>query len=238
MAKVLSDYEVVLTSLIQDAANKLSIDDRQEAIRNAVAEHSRLFPLTRRRSLLGSGSAVLSTPTGWVDEFSTVRQIEYPVGEDTPQYLDAEDWLLVSSPTASTTYQIRYLGGSIATSQRLNLEWTVPHVVSEITGTIADPIYRAVATLGASYACLSLAGYFTQSGDPMISIDSQSAPSKARDYMTLADRYRARYRLAVGLGPEDQGADVVAAGVFADVPAQTYQWGERFLLHPWTRRRW
>jgi len=238
MAKVLSDYEVVLAALIQDSAQKLTIEARQEAIQNAVAEHSRLFPLTRRRSLAGSGTAVLGTPTGWVDEFSSVRQIEYPVGADIPHYLEAEDWLLISSPTSSTTYQIRYLGGSIATSQRLNLEWTVPHVVSETTGTIADPIYRAVATLGASYACLALAGYFTQSGDPMISIDSQSAPSKARDYRELAKEYRSRYRLMIGLGPEDQGADVIAAGVFADVPSQTYQWGERFLLHPWTRRRW
>lgn len=231
--KALNDYDEVLKALIQDKATKLDMADRREAILQAVSEHSKVRPLVKRRSLLGLGSSILGTPTGWDSDFSTVLSIEYPVGQVPPTYLEPEAWLLTSSPTALTPYHLVFPGHHIGTGERLNLEWSVPHTVGESTGTIPDGHYRAVAMLGASYACLQLAGYYSQAGDPLISLDSQNPGSKADQYMRLAREYQHRYREFFGLGPANgkDGAAVAAAGILVDIDRRD-SWGNDFFAHP------
>jgi hypothetical protein len=236
MATVI-DYFTVLDALVQDQAKKLNTPARFEAVAQAVAEHSRVKPIIRRRSLSGTGSYTLGTPTGWDNDFSSIESLEYPVGQRPPSYLKADTWLLTSSPTALTRYQIQLADVSPATAERINIAWTVPHVVNEAGSTIPEGHYRAVATLGASYACLMLAGFYSQQGEPMISIDSQNPGSKARDYMALAKTFRGSYLRFFGINEDDTGS-VPAAGIFAPIE-HNYQWGGDFMGHlrSWRRRR-
>lgn len=236
MARLL-DYFLVINALVQDQAQKLATTDRMEAVQLAVAEHSRVKPIVKHRSLPGTGTYTLGTPTGWDTEFSQVAQIEYPVGERPPSYLRPDQWLMVSSPTATTRYQIQFQEVSPATAERVNVSWTMPHTVSEATATIPEGHYRAVATLGASYACLMLAGYYSQQGEPMIAIDSQNASTKARDYMALARTLKSHYNAFFGIH-EDDTAGVQAASTSAEI-THNYQWGGDLMAHPvtWRRRR-
>lgn len=234
MGQGLVDFDIVVQSIIQDGAQKLTVNSRFDAIRDAVAEHAHLIPFTRRRSIFGTGSAILATPTGWVDEFSAVQRIEYPLGTNPPTYLQSSDWTLISSPTASTTYQIQFLSLSLATAQRVNLEWTIPHTIDESTSTIPEAQFRPVAWLASSYALLQLSAFYNQSGDSTISIDSQDAGSKGRDYLALARELRSRYRLWFGLGVEGEKSDVQAAGIFVDLDRKTSYRGDWF-MHP---NRW
>jgi hypothetical protein len=231
------DYFLVIDQLIQDQAGKLSTVGRVEAVQLAVAEHSRIKPILRRRSLSGTGTYTLGTPTGWDDEFSSVESIEYPVGQRPPSYLDSDAWLLVSSPTAPTRYQIQFQDVAPATAERINLAWTRPHVVTDAGSTIPEGHYRAVATLGASYACLMLAGFYSQQGEPMISIDSQSPGSKARDYMALAKTLRGSYSRFFGLSESESGANATPAGGMFVPIEHNYQWGGDLMQHPRIFRR-
>jgi hypothetical protein len=235
----LTDYFLVINEMIQDQARKLTDSSRFEAVAQAVAEHSRIQPIIRSRSLSGTGTYTLGTPTGWDNEFSSIDTIEYPVGQRPPSYLASDAWLLVSSPTATTRYQIQLQHVSPGTAERVNIAWTVPHVVSHSESTIPEGHYRAVATLGASYACLMLAGFYSQQGEPMISIDSQNPGSKARDYMALAKLLRGSYNRFFGISESASGVNSVpAAGVFSPVE-ENYQWGGDLMAHPrhWRRRR-
>jgi hypothetical protein len=230
MGQGLYDFDTVVQAIIQDGAGKLSVASRLEAIRDAVAEHAHLVPILRRRYLYGTGSTILGTPTGWVDEFSAVQRIEFPVGTNPPTYLQTQDWTLLSSPTAATTYQIQFVSMSLGTGQRVNLEWTIPHTIDETSSTIPDAQFRPVGWLASSYALLQLAAFYNQSGDSTIGIDSQDPGSKGRDYLALARELRNRYRLFFGLGAENgkAAADVQPAGIFIDLDRKTSYRGNWF----------
>jgi hypothetical protein len=232
----LTDYLTAVGGHIQDQANKLSTDDRLQAVQNAVAEHGRFRPAIKRRSVPGSGTATIGTPTGFVEDFSTILRLEYPVGGVPPTYLAQTDWRFVSSPTALTTYQIQFLTANPGTAQRINVEWTAPHRVTDAEATIPEIHFRPVAALAGSYACLALAGYYAQSGDPLISIDSQNPMTKSAEYRALARELRSSYNRFFGINEKD--ASAVPAGAVIAPMERTYQWGGEFFGHPrWWRRR-
>lgn len=230
----LVDYEQVVDALIQDQADKLDATARQEAIAQAVQEHTRIKPWVRTSTVTGTASAAVSLPTGWQRDVSMIQSIEYPVGELPPTYLEAEDWFLKASPTASAGVRLWLTGVSPATSETLTITWTAPHVVSAATSSIPEGHFRAVATLGASYACLQLAGFYAQAGDATIAIDSQDPRTKSDVYRSLARDFRARYRTFFGLPPDDQELSVPAASIIVDLD-RNYSWGGNMMFHP---RRW
>jgi hypothetical protein len=226
----LFDYTLVVERLVKDEANKLTAADRDEAVQQAVQEHTRTKPWQRATSMLGSGSAVLGLPTGWQVDASILEQIEYPVGTIPPTYLAQDEWRITAAPTAPLGLHLLLFSASPGTAERLNLFWTAPHVVSEATSTIAVGHYRAVAALAASYACLQLAGFYSQAGDPTISLDSQDPRTKAQEYRALAREYRGRYQTFFGLGSEGKAADVQAASVSWDIDRNT-GYRQDFFVH-------
>lgn len=228
----LMDYFLVVDALIQDQVEKLSPDYRHHAIYAAVAEHSRIQPVLQRRTLAGTGTSSISLPTGFVADFSAVQRIEYPVGDIPPSYLSSDEWLLTSTVTGTSISHITFMAVQPGVGEHVRVEWSVPHAVTEAGGTIPEGHYRAVATLGASYACLELSAYYAQSGDPLIAVDSQNPLSKSADYRALAKEYRERYRYFFGLGSEDEaaGTDVTPGNAYAYIPT-SFQWGMPLLTH-------
>ena len=233
--KTRADYRNLLGNLLQDNATKLSASARDDAINAAVTFHSRVKPDYRRRSITGNGSSTIGTPTSWHNDWSVIPSdgIEYPVNKVPPTYLEEDDWLLKESPTASTKYQIVFLGAQPGTGETFNLKWTVPHALgagATASATIVTAHYRPVGMLAASFALEALAAFYTQSGDSTIAVDSMNPQTKEQGYDRLAMRWRKRYQEYFGLS-DDQ---IAPASMWQDVDRLT-SWRGDFFVH---RKKW
>ena len=228
MSKTLADYRVLLGQLLQDNAGKATAGPRDAAINAAVDFHSRVRPHYKRRSITGNGSATIGTPTGWLNEWSQITQIEYPVGKIPPTYLEEDDWLFKESPTASTRYQIVFLNAQPGTGETFNLKWTVPHTLAATAASTTIPTahFRPIGMLAASFALEQLAAFYTQSGDSTIAVDSMNPQTKEQGYDRLAGRWRKRYQEYFGLSDNQ----VAPASVWHDVDRLT-SWNSDFFIH-------
>lgn len=229
MSKTLASYRNLLSNLLQDNTTKLTDSARDDAINAAVDFHSRVRPDYRRRSIAGNASAIIGTPTGWHNDWSQISEIEFPVNQVPPTFLEDDDWLLKESPTASTRYQIMFLNAQPGTGERFNLKWSVPHTLSATAAntTIPTAHFRPVCMLAASFALQQLAAFYTQSGDSTIAADSMNPQTKEQGYDRLAGRWRKRYQEYFGLS-DDQ---VAPASVWQDVDRLTSRRVD-FFTHP------
>src|SRR5882762_5148906 len=102
----LTDFETGVASRIQDSANKLSLADRDDSISQAVKQrYSKDRPRELASDVTANGTASLPLPTGpavppeqFEDGFSTVRAIEFPIGDLPPTYLETDSWMLYRKP--------------------------------------------------------------------------------------------------------------------------------------------
>ena len=86
--KVLSDMRLIMSGLLQDSVGKLSVTTRNQAINSAIKLHDVNIPSKRFHIVTGASEGLMRTPTGWMDEVSHILQIEYPLGDRPPIYLE------------------------------------------------------------------------------------------------------------------------------------------------------
>lgn len=149
----LTDFENAVATRVQDSANKLTIADRDDAISQAVRgrySHDRPRELSSDVSGANPPAALLSLPTGpstpaepWEDGFSTVRSIEFPIGDVPPTYLLEDEWQIYRAPTG---LKLLVMGFMPQASDTLRVIWTVRH-----TPGLLPPV-AATFTLGTSVA--------------------------------------------------------------------------------------
>jgi hypothetical protein len=142
MSTILSDFESRVVTLLKDAAAKLASDDIVAAVLQAAALYSLDRPLTRVSDISGAGSFDLALPTGWVDGFSQVKQIEYPYDSSYPQppTIDNDDWTIYQNPTGKV---LRLLADTPTSGETVRLHFSAPH---RIPSTDAVAIVAYVET--------------------------------------------------------------------------------------------
>jgi hypothetical protein len=212
---IFTDYQTAVASRIQDAANKLSQVDRDDAITQAVKRYSKDRPRELVTDLTGSNpaSAFLALPTGpstppeqFEDGFSLVRYIEFPVGNLPPTYLEGEDWLMYRTPAGM---KIALTSMVPQTTDTLRITWTLRHNPgtsgqNAISTTVPDADFEAVCDLAASFACDKLSAVFARTNDASISADAVSYRSKSQEYASIGKQFKKRYDDHIGI--EDSGS--------------------------------
>lgn len=83
------------TQLIQNSYLRLGTDQKliqdqemRECILDAVLKHSKKFPHEMRYDVIGNGEYRYALPSDWDDDFSTIVDIEYPISNRPPSYID------------------------------------------------------------------------------------------------------------------------------------------------------
>ena len=84
------------TPLIQLLARELLSDVEIKAlIDSAVLEYSKDVPLIKKAETIGNGEYEYSLPSDWINNFSFVDKIEYPAGEQNPNFIDRNEFEVV-----------------------------------------------------------------------------------------------------------------------------------------------
>ena len=91
---ILTDYINKIKKMIKDDSGYLSDDDLNLCLENAVAKLSKDCPLVIDVICNGNNGRDYNLPEEWVEGFSFIQAIEYPVGNSFPEYLEEEEFLI------------------------------------------------------------------------------------------------------------------------------------------------
>lgn len=190
----LADYQQLVDDMVPDQGANITPDVRDRAIENARLRYSsdleRVLVVDVEWLALGYDAPM---PTDWV-EGSSLRQAEYPVGEQPPALVDLA---VYQGPDGLRLAAVEQLdAGSV-----VRVTFAAPHLLQS-TPTAVDTIplkHRlAVAQLAASLLCAQLATRYSGQRDTAIGADVSQAETRAREYSTRAKEYRTGYYIGTG----------------------------------------
>lgn len=204
------------------------------AIDNAIKDHSRNRPLVVVEDETGTGAFdyAISLLASWINDFSGIQSVEYPVDDDdaNPNLLDEDEWVIYEKPAGK---YVRFLSATPETTETFRVTYTTIHTCTDTACTVAAADIEAVQLLAASYFCTFLAVYYAQSQDSTISADSVNHKSKSAEYAARAKTYAAMYKNLMGL--KDSDVTPPASAVIS--LSQNYPGGQDRLTHPRTARK-
>ncbi|MHC4076178.1 MAG: hypothetical protein ACYSRZ_07180 [Planctomycetota bacterium] len=91
LANTYDDTQVIKLinrELLSDTEIKALIDD-------AVLQYSRDIPLEKKLEVVGNNEYEYGLPSDWINEFSIVDKVEYPAGEQIPNFIDQNEFEVV-----------------------------------------------------------------------------------------------------------------------------------------------
>lgn len=244
------DFTTRTVALTQDLAGRLTPTDFLLCIDTAAKQYSVHRPFPGIAEPNGNGTNDIALPTDFVDGFSRVDTVEYPIDSVPAVYVDDNEFevfrkvsglvlrLDTNIPTAAqklrvnyTTYQLIGVDGSPGTPS-----------------TIPDADFEAVCSLAASYACLQISVSFSGGVDPSINADSVDGSRRADEFKQRSEELEQKYLFHLGLGSGRAGGGGMGgrsgrgmplpSGIgqgFVDLDSTLEGSGADFLTHP---KRW
>ena len=225
---MLADYETLVQNLVRDDANRLSLEDIDAAIALALQRYSKDRPQTAVEDLNPTSTTVLPLPDAWEADFSALKSLEYPIGENPPEYIEPTRYALYQAPTAITIKLI----DAVDTTKDVRAAFTIAHVLDATHDTIPLADREAASCWAGALLCDQLAAFYSGGTDSTIQADSVRQQSKSQEYAARAKALRKRY--LDELGVEEKTA--VAAGAVV-VVSPTDSRGQARITHDSTYRR-
>ncbi len=206
---------MALTDLIigkvKDDSGKLDSADFASSATEALNRYSKAAPRIVVADVPGSGSHDCDLPPDWVDGFSDILRVEYPVGRIPANIIDGHDYLVYATPTGK---KLRITLATPDSDELVRQLYTLPHDEDSVPAIDLE----AVANLAASLCLRQLAAAHGQTSDPTIQADVVNYRSKADEFRRLADSFEALYRAHLGIKTNDT---VPAAATVAAPPERT-----------------
>lgn len=206
----LIDY---IRSKVKDDSGKITDpDDLLNAATEALNRYSKVRPhVPLPVDIPGSGSYDCDLPIDWIDGFSDMLQVEFPVDRVPANIIDRRDYSIYAGPTGK---KLRILIAQPDTDEMVRQTYTILH--SEDSVPAVD--LEAVANLAASICLRQLAAAFGQTSDPTIQADTVNYRSKADEFRRLADSFEGLYKTHLGIRDNDT---VAASMTVAPPPDST-----------------
>jgi hypothetical protein len=235
MAHQLDQFKAQRDAVLGDTAGKLPAGRRDVLLTQAILQrYSKDRPRELATDIAGNGTSLLALPSSGGDTFevgfSSVRQIEFPIGSVPPDILLDEDWRLYRDPA---TLKIMILSTTPSASDSLRVTWTARH--NKDGSTVPDADFEAVCDYSVALCYAALAELYTQTGDPSMQADVVNYRSKNQEYLSLAKAAEKRYFNHLGIEPSADGAETGAA-IAAGSLHETMGWGGDRLTHPRSNR--
>jgi len=180
-------------------------DDYKLALSVALDRYSKDKPYVKVQSYDGDGStSVFDLPSDFLDLFSVILKIVYPVDDEIEYLLDPEDWTIRRTPTGLKLY----LSFTPASGEQMWVEYTTKH---EYTYTVdlddtkhlyANSVYSgdetAVLHLMVAELYGMIASHFAQTKDDNLGTEVIQMESKVEKYLKLQEKYENLYLSHMG----------------------------------------
>lgn len=203
MPKTFEQFQTAVDKRVQDSGAKLKPEARDECILQAILQrYSKDRPQENASDVNGNGTALLDLPPGFEDGFSSVRQLEYPIGNVPPTLLADDDWQPYRDTAA---LKIMLLAAKPTASEQVRVTWTKRH--ADDGSTVREADFEAVCDYAAALAFEMLAARHAQTGDATVAADTVNYRTKSQEFMSLAKGARRRYFNHIGLSEDEIGRD-------------------------------
>jgi hypothetical protein len=187
------DYITALGHLVGGSL-PLGEPEKIFAIGAALKKYSAHRPRIVVEDETGNGyfDYLLTLLADWVDGFSTIKTVEYPVDDtdETADLLRDDAWQIYRKPSGKA---LRLLENSPLATESLRITYTALHTCTDAACTVPSYDEEALQILAASIFCDMLAAYFAQTQDSTILADSVYHKSKSAEYSGRARAYRKMY---------------------------------------------
>ena len=234
----LTTFTTALLQMAPEIETDLVQADYEQAVKEALQSYSKQFPDTYTEDITGDGGKYypVSGLAEWVEDFSTVAQIQYPAAtianDEQPQYLESDEYN--SDYWAAQVRYIYFYNIAPAATEAFRILYTIPYVFAGTPSATDIPAqdFYALVKLAACFACRSVAVKYSLIGDSLVSADAASHTTKAQEFQNRADAFCAGYRADMGLPADPNASQVKAAGLFVDKDSvPPWQRGRRYLFH-------
>jgi hypothetical protein len=157
--------------------------DYETFILEAVKEFSKLRPYKRVAKLTGDGNAFFSLPSDWDNDFSWIRELEYPIDQQPPSFIEDKKYKV---DQLDTGWVCRFYGEYYPNiNQDFYLRYVIPHSITNNSSTISDRYKDAVANLAASISCQAIAEKYGHTAESSLDAD-------VINYRTKGDEFASR----------------------------------------------
>jgi len=210
----ISDYKNMLEALVpgqHPIENDVLSNMKEAAIRNAVKAHSKNTPKIIRKMLTGTGDDFIEINNfaGWVDDFSKITAIYYPVS-DIPEELERTKWMSVTEPSGLRVYFRDVLPEA---GEEFYINYTGIYTCDENGCDISEQDNFIVQYLAAGHYALLLTGAYIHNNDSTHNADGINHQSKRSELNLLSTRYINFYNSEMYLKSGVKGAGVTVSSV-------------------------
>lgn len=204
MPKTLTQTRDHVRQLLQisaavEANRVLSNTDIESILSNEVLRRlAEDVPLELVWDIAGDGTAFeWALPVALVPGFSQVRSVEFPAGQRTPVYLEADQWDILR--IAAGAYRFRLYQSTPGAAETVRVLYTGLYTLDDGGGTtVPDHLWPALCLLGAAGCCMTLATQKAGSVDATLIADSQNYRDGQMRFRQQADGFMKQYGALIG----------------------------------------
>jgi hypothetical protein len=174
-----------------------------QAIAAALPVYSIDRPRRMMRYMSGNGSAVdFPLPAGWVRDFSVIRTIEYPFGEQLRCFIREDEYEVVETVLGVQPQRYLHFMWTTPTSGTDNIlvTFTSQHVYNSEVNTVQSNDFEAFIWLCASYACDMMVAHHNEDSQSTFRADHVRSQTTANRWRVLARELKTRYEDFLGQG--------------------------------------
>ncbi len=165
--------------------------DYETLIKEAVKEYSERRPLQKTVKNTGDGTGSFSLPSDWEQEFSFIKEIEYPIDNFPPEKIDRKHWAVEQIDTGWTVRF--YYSGYPGQGEFYYVRYFIRHTVDDASSTIPLADKDAVCNLAASLCCQALAEKYGQTSEPNMEADVVAYRTRGDEFAARAKELRELY---------------------------------------------
>lgn len=200
----IADFVNEIPNVFQDDKGRVTASLPALVARAIIQRYSADAPLHMVSDIVGNGSNYVPTPVAvgegddlpvWEPNFSVIQQIEFPIGQQPPQFVLDSDFRIYRTPGAADRILINF--DTPNSGDNLRCTWTARHLPDG--STVPDRDFYAVVDFAASLAAERLASFYVGTGDTSIQADVVNYRSKSSEMLSVAKALRKRYYNHMGI---------------------------------------
>jgi len=208
----ISDFTAAIPNALSDTSNRVAAQLPGLVQRAILQRYSVDSPLEVVSDVQGNGTNYLPLPVApgsgndlpvWESNFSTIRSIEYPIGQQPPALILDSDFRIYRTPGQADSILLNF--DSPSADEMARVTWTARHLIDG--STVPDRDFFAVVDYAASLAADWLATYYVGVGDPTIGADVVNYRSKSQEMLSVSKALRKRYFSHMGIEEGASGED-------------------------------
>lgn len=169
-------------------------DDYDRHILGGLDIFSKDYPHILLASITGDGTYLYATPTGWLNEFSQILSVEFPIGESPPCYLSNDRYEIIN--TATGTWKILLKDDAPSSTQTFKVRFTAQRDATVIPAGYIEAFHWLVSAL----ACTELSTVYVNTTDSSINADASNPFAANASYADRAAVYMQMYKNYMGIG--------------------------------------